>query len=126
MANFLIVEDSGTVRKVLIRALQCSGAAEGEFLEADNGALGLEILKEVEVDLVFLDINMPIMNGIEFMRHVSSDAELRRTPVVVISTEGSAERTQELKDLGIRAYLRKPFTMDGVAKVLHEILGVAK
>jgi two-component system chemotaxis response regulator CheY len=96
--------------------------AVGSLFEADNGAQGLEVLSSSKVDLVFLDINMPIMNGLEFMKKVAVDDRFRNTPVIVVSTEGSEERKAELDTLGIRAYLRKPVTPEELATTVKKVL----
>jgi len=120
--NFLLVDDSKIVRKVLIRTLGMTDIAVGSLFEADNGAQGLEVLSSSKVDLVFLDINMPIMNGLEFMKKVAVDDRFRNTPVIVVSTEGSEERKAELDTLGIRAYLRKPVTPEELATTVKKVL----
>ena len=107
---------------MLIRILGMTDLAVGSLFEADNGAHGLEVLSSTNIDLVFLDINMPIMNGIEFMKKVSGDDRLRDTPVIVVSTEGSQERKGELDTLGIRAYLRKPVTPEELAITVKKVL----
>ncbi|MCB0311489.1 MAG: response regulator, partial [Bdellovibrionales bacterium] len=90
---------------------------------AQNGREGLQILRENWVDLVFLDINMPVMNGMEFMEELRKDTELMSTPVVVVSTEGSAERRARLEELEIKAYLRKPITPEDLVETVEGVLG---
>ena len=92
-------------------------------LEAGNGKEALEVLAEESVDLVFLDINMPIMNGVEFLERVRSDEQLKTLPVVIVSTEGSHLRLQRLQELGIHAQLRKPFTPELLTETVTNILG---
>lgn len=124
--NLLLVDDSALTRKVLRRAIDMAGLPVDNILEADHGAHALDILREHWIDLVFLDINMPIMNGIEFMQALQADAELKSTPVIIVSTEGSTERREELDLLGIKAYVRKPVSPEQLAKTVEEVLGAIK
>ncbi len=96
------------------------------FFEAENGKVGLEVLSKNWVDVIFLDINMPVMNGMEFMKCLKADEKLRNTPVIVVSTEGSKERKDELLNAGIRAYLRKPVTPEHLVETITEVLGAGK
>lgn len=123
--KFLIVDDSSIVRKVLIRALGMTSIEVGEVLQAENGKQALELLENNWVDLVFLDINMPVMNGIEFMENVRKDETTRDLPVIIVSTEGSNERVERLHELGAKAYLRKPVTPEVLTTTVNEILGGA-
>ena len=121
--NILIVDDSSIVRKVLIKTLGIAGVPVGDIYEAENGLVALEILESNWVDLIFLDINMPVMNGMEFMEHLRKSSDFDETPIIVVSTEGSKERKEELFDKNIKAYLRKPITPEELANKVNEILG---
>ncbi len=119
----LIVDDSSIVRKVLKKAFGMTDIAVTAFHEASNGQEALDILASQWIDVIFLDINMPIMNGMDFMRRLKANPALASTPVVVVSTEGSRERIQELMDSGIKAFLRKPVTPERLVKIIKEVLG---
>ncbi|HPO15431.1 MAG TPA: response regulator [Candidatus Hydrogenedentes bacterium] len=121
--NILVVDDSATVRAVIAKTLQLSGVAIGAIHTAANGEEALSVMKEQWIDLVFSDINMPVMGGIEMIQHMHRDAMLRNIPVVVVSTEGSAARIEQMKAQGVRAYIRKPFTPEMVRTVVEEIVG---
>lgn len=121
--NILIIDDSATVRAVLAKTLRLAGVDVGELQEAANGKEGLAKLQEGWFDLVFTDINMPIMNGLQLIDTISKDAVLAGMPVVVISTDGSTTRIEEVKAKGVRAYMRKPFTPESVRDVVNEVLG---
>lgn len=120
--NFLLIDDSKIVRKVLIRTIGMTDLTVDNLYEADNGAIGLKLLEKSLVDLIFLDINMPVMNGIDFMKKISSDPRLAETPVIIVSTEGSEERKAELDRLGIKAYLRKPVSPEDLTDTVQTIL----
>jgi two-component system chemotaxis response regulator CheY len=121
--NILLVDDSRTVKAVITKALQMSGLALGTLFNAGNGREGLEVLRKEKVDLVFADINMPVMGGVEMVEEMKRDAALRAIPIVVISTEGSAVRIQDLKDKGVDAFLRKPFAPEALKKTVESVLG---
>lgn len=120
--NILIIDDSSIVRRVLKKSLGLADIELGEVYEAENGQQGLDVLQENWIDLVFLDINMPVMNGMEFMRKVRSDNALSDTPIIIISTEGSKERKEELMSMDIKAYLRKPITPEQLTSTITELL----
>lgn len=120
--NFLIVDDSSVVRKVLLRTLSMTSLECNEVLQAENGKDALDKLRGAWVDLIFLDVNMPIMNGVQFMEELSKDETLRLIPVVVVSTEGSQERIKRLEELGVRAYLRKPTTPEALVNCVEGLL----
>jgi two-component system chemotaxis response regulator CheY len=108
----LIVDDSSVMRKIVARALQQGGVSIGEILEAGNGAEALEILRRQRVDLVLSDINMPVMDGLEFVRQLQQVENARGIPVVMITTEGSESHVMQAISCGARGYIRKPFTPD--------------
>jgi two-component system chemotaxis response regulator CheY len=123
--NLLIVDDSETVRAVLAKTLQLSGISVGELHKAANGKEALEILKDHWIDLIFSDINMPVMGGMEMIQQMQQDDVLKTIPVIVVSTEGSMTRIEQLKAQGVRAYIRKPFTPELVRAVVEDIIGPA-
>lgn len=122
--NILVVDDSKTMQAVIAKTLNLSGLPVGELLQAGNGREGLETLRRHWIDIVFADINMPVMNGIRMVEEMRADAVLRSIPIVVISTEGNEDRIQALRDQGIRAFLRKPFRPEILKQTVEEILGV--
>jgi two-component system, chemotaxis family, chemotaxis protein CheY len=121
--NILIVDDSRTIRSVIKKTLLIAGVPTGELFEASNGLEGLQIMKNNWVDLCFADINMPVMNGIEMIEKMLEDHMLEKLPVVIVSTEGSKTRIEELFRKGVRAYLRKPITPEIIRNVVKEVLG---
>jgi two-component system chemotaxis response regulator CheY len=121
--NIMIVDDSKTIRSVIKKTLQIAGVPIGELYEAANGEEGLAVMKEHWVDLVFADINMPVMTGIQMVEKMADDKALEKTPVVIISTEGSKTRIEELFKLGVRAYIRKPITPEILRNVVKDVMG---
>lgn len=121
--SILIVDDSEIIREVLHRTLNMTKISFGNIFKVANGAEALAILKDQWVDLVFTDIHMPVMGGIELIEIMHSSPEYKDIPVVVISTEGSTTRIDQLKSLDIKGYLRKPFTPESIRDILNATLG---
>ncbi len=120
--NILVVDDSRVIRAVIKKTLDLAGVEINELHEAQNGKEALDILNEQQVDLVFSDIHMPEMNGMEMIEKMAEDGALREIPVIVISSEGSKERVGELLEKGARAYIRKPFTPELVRDLVQETM----
>ncbi|MCP4633799.1 MAG: response regulator [candidate division Zixibacteria bacterium] len=122
--NILVVDDSKTIRSIIVKTLKLSELDIGEIHEAENGKIALEILHNNWIDLVLSDLNMPVMTGIELVNAMAEDGLMKSVPVVIISTDGSATRIEELKAKGIREYIRKPFTPEAIKNLIDRILGV--
>lgn len=123
--NVLIVDDSSIVRKVIERTLGMTGLDLNPPLTAEHGAQALEVLRSNWVDLIFLDVNMPVMDGMEFMEHLRADEAFQDIPVIIVSTEGSHERRAKLEEHRIHAYLRKPVTPEAIVNAVNSALGGA-
>ncbi len=110
----LIVDDSSVMRKIVERALRQAGLDTLVVHEAGSGAEGLEVLKSMSVDLILSDINMPTMDGLEFLRQIRAQNLAQDVPVVMITTESSEEHVKQAIQAGARGYIRKPFTAEQV------------
>ena len=122
--NILVVDDSITIRKVLSKILKMIELDVDQVVEAKDGKEALECLKQSWFDLVITDLNMPVMTGMELIDEMAADGLLKDIPVVVISTDGSTTRIEELKKKGVKEYIRKPFTPETVGSVISKALGV--
>jgi two-component system, chemotaxis family, chemotaxis protein CheY len=120
--NVLIVDDSPIIRKMVAKTLKISDLNISEYFFAENGREALRVLDENWIDIVFADINMPEMNGMEMIQEMVKKDLLSAIPVVIISTERSRERIEALKAMGISAYLHKPFMPEDVAGVVRGLL----
>lgn len=118
----LIVDDSSVMRKIVERSLRQAGLESLVVFEAGSGIEGLEILKSKEVDLILSDINMPSMDGLEFVRQIHSQHLAPEVPVVMITTESSEEHVKQAILAGARGYIRKPFTADQVKQRVLPLL----
>src|SRR5580704_15370299 len=108
-SSVLVVDDSVAIRKILHRALRNTGISIQTIYEAGDGQEALKLLETEKVDLIFSDINMPKMNGLQLLESLKSSARWRHIPVVMITTEGGAASVGEAVRLGAAGYLRKPF-----------------
>ena len=122
MANILIVDDSGTMRKIIMRGIRQAGFKVDSFVEAEDGIKGLSALEGAAVDLILSDVNMPNMNGLDFLTAVREKYGAS-TPVVMITTEGSNDVVNEARTRGANGYLKKPFTPEQVQTVLGPFIG---
>jgi two-component system, chemotaxis family, chemotaxis protein CheY len=120
----LIVDDSSVMRKIVERSLRQAGIELTAVFEAGNGVEALGVLAENRVDLILCDINMPVMDGLEFVKQLSGVANAKDVPVVMITTEGSESHVVQALSAGARGYIRKPFTADLVREQLLPVLGV--
>jgi two-component system chemotaxis response regulator CheY len=121
--NILVVDDSETVKAVMAKAIQMAGVDVKTLLTAGNGQEALDVLGKEWVDLVFADINMPVMNGVELVKRMKADEDMKHIPVVIVSTEGSQTRINGLMEHGIKAFLRKPFTPESLKSTIDGIMG---
>ena len=119
----LIIDDSSVMRKIVERSLRQAGIELSHVLEAGNGQEALTALGSGKVDLILSDINMPVMDGLEFVRCVQSTNLATGTPIVMITTEGSEANVMEALSLGARGYIRKPFTPEQVKEHVLPVLG---
>ncbi|MGA2715265.1 MAG: response regulator [Bryobacteraceae bacterium] len=112
--DVLIVDDSAAIRKILQRVLQQTEVPLGSVYEAGDGVEAIAILKDKSVGLIFSDINMPNMDGLQLLGHLRANEAWKRIPVLMITTEGSQSKVMEALDLGASGYVRKPFTPDQI------------
>ena len=104
--TILSVDDSSTIRRILARLFH---PFECEVCEASNGEEGLVIAAQRRPDLIILDHNMPVMDGITMLRRLREDPLLKRTPVIMLTAESGCENMATVARLGVRDYLTKPF-----------------
>jgi two-component system chemotaxis response regulator CheY len=120
--SVLIVDDSSVMRKIVERSLRQAGIEIGQVYEAGNGLEALAVLNEHKVNLVLCDINMPGMDGLEFVKQLPAVEKAKGVPVVMITTEGSEGHVVQALSAGARGYIRKPFTPDQVKEHILPVL----
>lgn len=116
--NVLIVDDSAAIRKILQRVLAQAKVPISQVLEAGDGLEALELLKQHQVGLILSDINMPNMDGLQFLSNVRAVNDWKSIPFIMITTEGSHARVMEAVQLGASGYVKKPFTPDQIKEKL--------
>ncbi|MDY0212647.1 MAG: response regulator [Desulfuromonadaceae bacterium] len=118
----LVIDDSSTMRKIVSRSLRQAGLEFDEILEAADGLEALDLLKTEKVDLILSDINMPNMDGIEFLRQKREIDAIKDIPVVMITTEGGADIIGEAKELGAAGSVKKPFKPETINEVVGALI----
>lgn len=109
--NVLIVDHSAVMRKILERALRQACVHIDHVVEASDGVEALERLQLAGgIQAIFSELNMPNMDGIEFLRQVKQSDRFGKIPVVMVTTEGTEARVREALSLGAAGYVKKPFT----------------
>ncbi|WP_298436021.1 response regulator [Geobacter sp.] len=121
--RILIVDDSPTMRQLIAFALK--RLPNVEILEANDGVEALKKLSGERFDLIFTDINMPVMDGLKLVGLVRSDPALSAIPIAIISTEGAAEDRERALALGANDYITKPIQATRVFAVARELLGIS-
>lgn len=121
--NVLLVDDSAVMRAMISRTLRLSGIPLGEIVGCGNGFDALEMLRLRKIDIALIDINMPMMDGEELLRRLRANPETAKLPVVVVSTEGSAERVSRLKQMGA-SFVHKPFAPETIRDTIYAVTGV--
>jgi len=121
----LIVDDSSVMRKIVERSLRQAGLEPMVVFEAGSGVEGIEVLKNQSVALILSDINMPAMDGLEFLRQIRAQDLAPGVPVVMITTESSEEHVKQAIMSGAQGYIRKPFTAEQVKERVLPLLATA-
>ena len=118
--RILIVEDSPTMRQLLVFALR--RLENVEIVESPDGMDGLRKVSSDHFDIALIDINMPVMDGLKLIRLMRSEDTLKDIPVVVITTEGASEDRERALELGANEYLTKPIQANRVLAVVKDLL----
>ena len=122
MKNILVVDDSTTMRRMIIASLQTLENAT--FHQAGNGLEAIEVLALHPIDLMFLDMNMPDMHGLEVLGFLRAHPIYKGLPVIVLTTRGDDQSRQTALEAGASRYLTKPFTPPELTQAAKEILTV--
>jgi two-component system chemotaxis response regulator CheY len=118
----LVVDDSAMMRKIVIKNLKECGFDVG-VVEASDGKEGLERFQAGGVDLVISDWNMPNMDGLTMVREIRKLDPQKKIPIIMVTTEGSADKVKDAVVAGASNYLAKPFTPERFKEKLGKILG---
>ena len=115
----LTVDDSRTILAMLHHTLSNAGF---EVLQAEDGRQGLDMLMSNEIDVVITDINMPVMDGIEFIKNVRSSGQYQSLPILILTTETSQDKRDQGKQAGGTGWIVKPFDPDKLISVIHRVV----
>ena len=121
-AMILVVDDSATIRHRVRACLQAAGYA---VIVAENGAIGLQKAKDNPIDFAIVDINMPVMDGLEMLASMRSVPGKQSVPVFVLTTESSRDLVARGKEHGATAWIVKPFNGESLLKGIAAVLARA-
>ena len=133
--TILVVDDIPLMRTMLVKYIKTLGTKilkenfgiPGiEVIEAPNGKVALEKMNEQTVDLIFLDLMMPEMDGLTFLGVKRENPQFHSIPVIVCSALGEKDTVDKAKDLGAKAYIMKPFTLKTIEENIREAMELVK
>ncbi|MCK5771049.1 chemotaxis response regulator CheY [Algiphilus sp.] len=117
--RMLVVDDFSTMRRIIRNLLQDLGF--NNITEADDGSTALTTLKSQEIDFVITDWNMPGVTGIDLLKAIRSDEQLKHLPVLMVTAEGKRDQIIEAAQAGVNGYVIKPFTAQTLREKLEKI-----
>ena len=122
--KILIVDDEAHIRMLIEQTLEELEDEGVEFLTAENGEIALEIIQKENPKLVFLDVMMPKMNGMEVCRRVKKELELKDVCIVLLTAKGQELDRQRGQEVGADVYMTKPFDPEIILSKAKEVLGI--
>lgn len=128
--RILIVDDSPAMRAYVRRTVQLASLPVDSVFEAGNGEEALAIVNREnrdpnKLDLIFADLNMPVMDGEQFVQRLREDERDAKVPVLIISTDATQRRVMRLRELGAQGYISKPCQPEMIRLKVQQILGEA-
>ncbi|TVR44858.1 MAG: response regulator [Planctomycetota bacterium] len=118
--NVLVVDDSAMMRKIVIKNVREAGF-DATFIEASDGKEGLDKFQAGGIDIVLTDWNMPNMDGVTMVKEIRKLDPEKKVPIVMVTTEGSADKVKEAVLAGANNYLAKPFTPERLREKLGKM-----
>jgi len=122
--KILIVDDEAHIRMLIEQTLEELEDHGVEFLTAENGEIALEIIQEEKPDLVFLDVMMPKMNGMEVCRRVKKELGMHNVFIVLLTAKGQEMDRQKGQEVGADVYMTKPFDPEAILKKARQVLNL--
>ena len=116
----LAVDDSSTIRQMLAMTL---GSAGHRVLQAEDGLEGYALATTEHVDVVIADLNMPVMDGLDFVRMYRTHPSSQGVPILLLSTESNDRFKRQAKDAGATGWITKPFRQDQLLAVVGRLVG---
>ncbi len=118
--TILTIDDSASIRQMVAMTLKSAGHT---VIEAGDGAQGYEQATSYTVDAVITDLNMPVMNGIEFIRKYRTHPSSKGVPILLLTTESDDELKRQAKEAGATGWIVKPFKQDQLIAVIKKVTG---
>ena len=122
--KILIVDDEAHIRMLIEQTLEELEDEDVEFLTADNGETALELIRNELPNLVFLDVMMPKMNGMEVCRRVKKELGLDHVFIIILTEKGQELDRQKGQEVGANLYMTKPFDPEVILNKAREVLGL--
>jgi two-component system chemotaxis response regulator CheY len=119
--NILVVDDSPIMRRMIIKTIGLCGLNINNIFEAGNGRDALDIMEKFPVNFLFVDVNMPVMDGLEMLENVRLDPDNKALPVFIISTESNEKRIEYIKSQDAE-FLHKPFTPEDLKRKILQLV----
>lgn len=117
--KILIIDDSESIRELLYSNLSAEGF---DVIKAENGQDALDKINDTNLSLIITDVNMPIMDGISFIKEARKIKETAHLPILVLTTETQISKKNEAKINGATGWIVKPFSKDKLLKVIQKVI----
>ncbi len=121
--RIITVDDSSTMRRIIKNTLKRIGYGD-EIVEAENGKEALGILSNNEVDLIITDWNMPVMDGLTFVKKIRANSKFDDVPIIMVTTEAAKEDIITALKAGVNNYIVKPFTPQVLKEKIEAVMGL--
>ena len=119
--KILIVDDSSMIRSIVSKSAKKAGY---EVIAASDGQEGLDKLElERDINLILTDINMPVMDGMEMIKNIKNNDEIKYIPIVILTTETQKKMKEQARNLGAKAWMVKPFNEEVFLKAMMKLIG---
>ncbi len=118
--TIMTVDDSASIRMMVSFSLRDAGF---KVVEAVDGVDALAKLEEHDINMVIADVNMPVMDGIQFVKKMRAHQKYKFTPVVMLTTESHESMKEKGREAGATGWIVKPFKPEQLIKIIHKVLG---
>lgn len=118
--TILTIDDSASIRQMVVMTLTAAGM---DVIEAANGAEGYDRATGQPVDAILTDLNMPVLNGIEFIRKYRQHPSSKGVPIILLTTESDDELKRQAKEAGATGWIVKPFKQDQLLAIIKKVTG---
>jgi len=118
--NILIIDDSESIREVIASGLETAGYSVVKGINGEDGLLCLQ--NNPDVELIITDLNMPVMDGITFLKEVRKSDKHKYLPVIILTTESQEAKKQEARNAGATGWIIKPFSREKLINVIKKVV----